>query len=337
VPWVAIYEGEKSVPREVPIQEDVKCPECGGTMRVWRKSSDGRARHFKHIENFSGEGRGGTACESVGESQKHRVWKSFAADRLEQLFDGNVADCRIERELAAPVSGKDRRLGDAVVEFETRDEQLGNGVIIEVQHRNESKDIRKTTADYIAQGFAVVWTDEYDYATDNCRLNEADIRKLARDAVWPEHVPKPREWWGISAFDSIQEEWFEGAPFVEGPAVYINEWGMPTPKEEWENTPWDDRFPEPEDYSTSDCSDTTYSITVPIAQWLLDETGTGYYRQELMDAHAAGIAIRNDKLSAECPDCGTLELHDPLSKGEVGRSTTCRSCGKWYDVEENAG
>ena len=336
MPWVAIYDGEKAVPREVPIREDVECPECGETMRVWRKSSDGKARHFGHIENFSGGGGGGAACESVGESQKHRVWKSFAADRLERLFHGNLKDCEMERELAAPVSGKDRRVGDAVVEFETPDEQLGNGVVIEVQHRNESKDIYETTADYIAQGFAAVWTSEDDYATDHCRLNEADIRKLACDAVWPEHVPKQREWWGISAFDHVEKQWTGKPPAVEVHAEIIKDWVLPTPREQWENTPWAARFRGTESFSTSDPEITKYEITVPLVHWLLDETGSGFYREKLRETHAAGVAIRNNKQPAECPSCGNLELHDPLSRGEVRRSTTCGNCGEWYSVEENA-
>lgn len=339
MPWIAEYEGETVAPREVPSGEDVTCPTCGNTMRVWRESSDGKARHFKHLGKIGkaeGEGGGGTACESVAESNKHKKWKSLAADRLEQLFEGNVAECRMERELGAPVSEKDRRNGDAVMEFESRDDQLGDGVVIEVQHRNESKDILETTSDYAEQGFAVVWTGADDYLVDRCRLTEADVRKRARDAVWPQEVPEQEEWWGVSAFDRIQDGWTSGEPSKEVPAEIVKDWVLPTPAEQWANTPWSARFRGTEGYSTTDDTFRSNHTVIPVVEWLLDDTGTGHYREELKKAHAAGIALREDQLPAVCPHCEMLELHRPLSRGEVGRGSICGNCGEGYDVIENA-
>ena len=73
MPWIAKYGGEEKTPRQVPRGEDVECVTCGDRMRVWSRSSDGRARHFKHIGNM-GHGEGGDyeGCESVSESQQHK-------------------------------------------------------------------------------------------------------------------------------------------------------------------------------------------------------------------------------------------------------------------------
>lgn len=195
MPWIALHEGEKKAPRQVPTKTDVECPVCGDTMRVWSRSTDGKARHFKHIDGMSiSSGGGGSSCESVAESDVHKKWKSLAADALEQAFAGNVAECRMEKTLDAPASEKDSRDGDAVVLFEKRDPVLGAGMVAEVQHKNHSKDIEATTADYIKQGYSVVWLRKDDFAKDRCRLTEIDFRKRARDAVWPDLAPSLSEW-----------------------------------------------------------------------------------------------------------------------------------------------
>ncbi|SDD89210.1 hypothetical protein SAMN05192552_10661 [Natrinema hispanicum] len=195
MPWIAIYEGEKRGPFQVPRKTDVECPTCKGRMRVWRESSDGKARHFKHIDGMgSGGGSSSAACETVAESDKHIKWKNLAAQRLLDEFSDNVGKCRVEMGLKAPISDKDRRVGDAVLLFEERDEQLGRGIVVEVQHKNHTKDIEATTADYVGQDLSIVWTYEDDYAIDRCKLTEIDLRKRAQDAVWPDYAPEESTW-----------------------------------------------------------------------------------------------------------------------------------------------
>lgn len=246
MPWIARYDGEKKGPHQVPEQTDVECLECGELMRVWRRSSDGRARHFKHLGDI-GAGSGGgrtSACDSVAESDIHIKWKSLAVDCLEQAFEGNIETCVMERRLDAPVSEKAHRDGDVVVEFEERDPQLGKGIVAEVQHKHEDKDIEVTTADYIEQNFAVVWLDEGDFANDRCRLTEADLRKRARPKDWPEYVPASSKWqsqnemvardvkvWrNAKAFDDVEY----GAP-----ATLPREWVDEAAQQVWSDTQWE--------------------------------------------------------------------------------------------------
>lgn len=309
MPWIALFDGEKKGAYQVPKRTDVECPECGGRMRVWGKSSDGKARHFKHVDNMGhGEGGGGSGpdCESVGESDKHLKWKNFAAEQLEKEFHGNVAECRVEKELEAPISDKNRRIGDAVLVFEEPDEQLGEGIVVEVQHRNESKDIETTTADYIRQGFAVAWTYQDDYATDRCKLVEVDFRDRARKAAWPEHVIPAYEWSGYTIDTARMFPWrsewetSRAALSNEGLSYPIQsdrvrrarkqildewkianiEWSEPTipvtlpPEfydeaalEIWRNQPWDWLFDHPEPYQIDEPS---VSIRVSLTQEVLD-------------------------------------------------------------------
>jgi len=38
MPWIAVHDGEKKAPRQVPIKTDVDCPECGeclGELPGW--------------------------------------------------------------------------------------------------------------------------------------------------------------------------------------------------------------------------------------------------------------------------------------------------------------
>ncbi|WP_336134242.1 hypothetical protein [Natronomonas amylolytica] len=180
--YTAIYEGEERGAFEVPFQEDAYCIECGARMRVWREAEDGTARHFKEVGNMGGGGGGHAEGCGGGESDDHQKWKNFAAERLTEVFD-NVAEVSVEMPLAAPKTGKELRSADAAVMFEERDNQLGSGLAVEVQHKNESKDIEATTRDYVAQDAAVVWLSGDDFHADGCRLTEADFRKLAEQAV----------------------------------------------------------------------------------------------------------------------------------------------------------
>lgn len=250
MPWIALDNGEKKGPFQVPIRTDVECPTCGGRMRVWGESSDGRARHFKHIgEMGHGEGGGGgAACEAVAESDKHLKWKNLAAERLSEVFNDQLSECRVGMELDAPVSEKGRRVGDVVVLFEGQDSQLGRGLVVEVQYRNHSKDVEETTQDYIAQDLAVVWTNESDYGSDRYQLAEVDLRNRAREVVWPTYVPKADQWWTPEYnHRAHQLKWqnsFRSELVQSGaPATLPPDWVDEKAREIWEAQYWPDLFP----------------------------------------------------------------------------------------------
>jgi len=183
MPWVARYEGEKSGAFEVPHGSDAHCLECGERMRVWRESESGTARHFKHIGEMGDSGGAGSHC-SGGEGDEHRKWKNFAAERLSEVF-GNIAEVAVEKRLAAPHTGKTERYADAAVMFDETDEQLGHGLAVEVQHKNDGKDIEATTRDYLKQGVAVAWLDGSDFWECGCLLDHQSFRERARQKPSP--------------------------------------------------------------------------------------------------------------------------------------------------------
>jgi len=132
------------VPEEVADGETVHCPACSGRMRP----------------------RGGGKCsglgDSAGESDRHRKWKSLAVSGLRARFeDFDIAHCGLECDLdvsKGPSLLTDRR-ADAIIQFADpitrRNLFFGAGVIVEVQHRNDSKDVAAVTADYLKAGYSV--------------------------------------------------------------------------------------------------------------------------------------------------------------------------------------
>ncbi|RLM41310.1 hypothetical protein DVK00_20195 [Haloarcula sp. Atlit-47R] len=153
----------------------------------------------------------------------------------------------MEKRLGAPHSDKKRRFGDAVITFEKRDSQLGRGVVVEVQHKNESKDIDAATADFIEQDYAVVWTDADDFGKHQWRMAEVDVRSRAQEAAWPEWVPSQSEWWQPPySHRAHQQEWhtaWEELPSGEVPATLPPEWYDQKARYLWKQQSWDTLFP----------------------------------------------------------------------------------------------
>jgi hypothetical protein len=196
-------------------------------------------------------GEGTEACESVAESDKHIKWKNLAAGRLLKEFNDNVKKCRVELPLKAPTSDNQRRVGDAVLVFDEVDEQLGEGIVVEVQHKNHSKDIEATTADYISQNYSVVWTDGSDYSKDHFRLAEIDLRKRAQEAAWPGFVPEKDKWWTATYnYQNQQQKWtlrFDSGVFESRvPATLPTDWVDEESKRIWREQCWETIFSPPE-------------------------------------------------------------------------------------------
>jgi len=179
--FTALYDDEERGAWSVPKGEDAYCTDCGDAMHVVSESSDGRARHFRHNPDHSGGGGGGGGC-SGGESDEHKKWKNFAAERLHELFGDRATDrATVEEPLAAPISDKQERAADACVFFENNDRQFGRGLAIEVQHKNKDKDKLAVERDYDRQGVATLWLTGDDFHDDGLRLTELDIRHRVRE------------------------------------------------------------------------------------------------------------------------------------------------------------
>ncbi|WP_254824921.1 hypothetical protein [Haloglomus halophilum] len=250
MPVFGIYQGNRRHVSEVPFREDTQCPECGGRLRKWREASDGTIPHFKHTDAM-GHGEGGrgssSACITVAESEEHKHWKHLAEAKLRALFGERLEFLGQEYRLEAPVSGKEHRDADVAARFVDRDEQFGEGLAIEVQHKNVSKDIQGTTDDYVAQDFAVAWLDSNDFGRYKCKLDETDLRHRTRQAVWPERVP-PRSQWGSApasyrelmqsrSVDKLLKKYEQGAP-----ATLPLEWHDEQARRIWRTQDWESLF-----------------------------------------------------------------------------------------------
>ncbi|MDL0137308.1 hypothetical protein PNP85_13430 [Halobacterium salinarum] len=180
------------VPEETPDGETVYCPACSGRMRL-RGAGDQQARHFMHIENLtdttSSSDCAGIASGSIGESDRHRRLKSLTVSGLRTRFaDFDVADLGLESvvDVSKGPSLLDERRADAIVRFPepitNPNRFFGVGVVVEVQHHNDSKDVATVTADYLAAGYSVYWAHETDYTATRFRTERFE---RAFNERWP--------------------------------------------------------------------------------------------------------------------------------------------------------
>ena len=250
--FTARYEGDIRGAWNVPFQEDAYCLECGERLRIWREFEDAHARHFRHVSNMGGGGGGGNGGCSGGESDDHRMWKNFAAERLHEIFENRAASRpTVEEPMAAPCSDKEKRAADACIFFENRDPQLGRGLAVEVQHRHKNKDTSAVERDYDRQGVATLWLTGDDFTDKGLPMNEVDIRHRVRQQTsicercpkWEllpggysyAEQPATHERLIHSAHDPRDRE-------AKVPATVVADWVLPTPADHWRSTPWRERF-----------------------------------------------------------------------------------------------
>jgi hypothetical protein len=197
MPYEGICNGETKGPRQVHEDATVHCPECEREMHVVKsfERTDGAfvSRHYRHNrrDGVGGSGGGGPSC---GESDTHIKYKSIAASQLENIFAENCWKCEMEYRVHDTVSDADHRDADALLLFDERDEQLGQGIAAEVQYKNKTKDKRAVERDYIENDIATLWLEPDDFGDHRMRLSETDIRHRARETVWPTHVPPRSKW-----------------------------------------------------------------------------------------------------------------------------------------------
>jgi len=374
MPFIARYNGKKQAPNQVPEGEVATCPGCGDNLKVRGPYSDGRASHFWHYESAGGSGGtgGGPDCVTVAESTEHQKWKSLATDRLKYCFGDNARTCRMEMQVDAPHSDREYRQADAIALFDEPDEQLGQGIVVEVQHRNESKDIEATTRDYAALDLATVWADGGDFAENMMQFSEADFRERAQQSVWPGHVPPLGEWVDTPTAQTlfagmVAKLRYQPSPTI--PATIPREFFADRQREAFRETDWSTLFSPPatdeyrkevaESGTTGPVAFDMRSLFRPLPQSLWRQ-----YRSELLsrvETHRAAVAegLQADPYAAVIPVTLPAGVMDGLPKkkvantqsefvntlcpschvtnrrpyyGESKISATCRFCGSWLTV-----
>ena len=238
MPFIGTLDGETVIPEGVENGTDVTCPECGEQMHPWGPSVDGRARHFQHYSDRE-------CITAGGESATHRKLKSIAVSKLRTVFDERAAVCEPEVTLDAPKSDAADRRADALVRFDERDEQLGKGLIIEVQYKNKGKDRRATERDYLAQDYSVVWVTPDDYVDNEIKHTEDSLRFEAREnAIRHFNTFIDNEYYPPARIAHIPGPVLDARPEVA--ATIPKDWVIKSPREHWESQGWDAAFRSPD-------------------------------------------------------------------------------------------
>jgi len=175
MPFTATRDGERILPHEAESSDLIVCPICDDTMSIvaeHRRRGRFIARHFRHQ----------SIDECSSESVPHLRMKAIAFSKLVTTYPS--ADVSIEE----PVGS---RRADVLVKFPEPRYPLGKGIAVEVQHRNNSKDLFATDQDYYDEGFSVLWLSEQHYS-------EYDVATDHVQPVWPKALPQLRGYDGFS-------------------------------------------------------------------------------------------------------------------------------------------
>ena len=277
---IARFEGERVFPADFPntlydantcadsADRRPYCPECGDPVTHVSESIDGREAHFSHCPDSGGAGGGGgCAGSTVAESDEHRAMKSIAVERLEAVFaaDGlTITDSGTERHFAEA-----GRTADGFVEFASRDEQLGSGVVVEVQYKHKSKDVEQTMRDYHNHhDFAVLWLRPEDFDTESPSPEDWRLEFIDAGAVrgrlwlqtWP---PSDLSMWDRSfseefrivehaettimglGFETLREDTSNPMVPAQLPQECVAEYAL----ESWRDRDWESLFNPPPDYT----------------------------------------------------------------------------------------
>lgn len=182
MPFQALHDGQVVWPDEVSTHDRLTCIECGHPMHVTTGYTDTNGvftpRHFGHNPD-----KPVAACHG-GESAPHRVMKYVAKRTLAQ--QDSIATVTEETR----VPGTDR-IGDVVADFTSTGIPHGCGVVCEIQHKHEDKDIERVTNEYLNAGYSVYWLYEHHFSDDHQQV------ELPRPIpVWPHAVPLASFWSG---------------------------------------------------------------------------------------------------------------------------------------------
>lgn len=174
MPQTAELDGKRVFPHQASKNDNLQCPVCGDSMTVvdeHPREGSFVMSHFRH-ENE----------ECPGESKEHLWMKSVACQKLSYLYP----DAKVSTEKSI----EDRR-ADILVEFREPQYPLGKGIAVEVQHKNDSKDITLTDKDYYDEGYSVLWLSQQHYSDEDVSVDHVQ-------PVWPNAVPKIRGYDGVS-------------------------------------------------------------------------------------------------------------------------------------------
>lgn len=165
------------------------------------------ARHFYPVEAAAEDSCPTTRDGWGGESEMHARSGSLAITALEEQFGEQAASItpEVPIDVSSTATTPYSRRADACLRFDGRNPYFGEGLIIEVQYRNQSKDIEGTTHDYLACGYSVAWVDTS--AFEVIRLEYGVVDELFRDDDRPGYAVRDHEYWAFEPRVEASMEW----------------------------------------------------------------------------------------------------------------------------------
>jgi hypothetical protein len=166
--------GDWVIPAESEDSQDYLCPHCDSIVRVrpHKETESYIVRHFFHLNDS-------LACP--GESDIHKMAKQAVKSILTELFsekikEGDVSAIDTEIRLLANQEAREKK-ADAGVIFTEECEPWGRGLLVEIQHKNKSKNIKSTTLNYLTRGYSVLWLSSSMF-TEREQLNKMEFVDL---------------------------------------------------------------------------------------------------------------------------------------------------------------
>ncbi|WP_229109779.1 competence protein CoiA family protein [Halapricum desulfuricans] len=178
------------------------------------------SRHFRHhkqeedIELTKTSGQItlddiGKTGKCPGESDQHLRMKSIAYSRLTEDFQNGTLE--LESRLGD-------RIADVLLSLDEPRYPYGKGIAVEVQYRNEGKDIETVTDHYLQKGFSVAWLYPDDFSN-----YDVDLSGVL--TVWPYALPDRT---GLEGYPDVIR-WLRQE---KQPAVELD---IPIPGEFWQS------------------------------------------------------------------------------------------------------
>lgn len=184
MPFIALIGETRVLPHQASPGTSLTCPACGDAMSLvtaHRRAGAFVARHFRHqVDDTCG-----------GESDSHLRMKLIAFSKLADTYPN--AEVTLEASVGT-------RRADVLVQFPEARFPLGHGIAVEVQHRNNSKDLLATDQDYYDAGYSVLWLSKQHYSGYDVSIDRIQ-------SVWPEALPRLRGYDGLSwPIESIESQ-----------------------------------------------------------------------------------------------------------------------------------
>ena len=185
MPYLAMRPGgDRVLPLDVEDNDEIFCPLCEDSLFV-RRSHYNRGRYVpRHFVHPSGS-------DCPGESNLHAKLKTIAAMKLREIFE--TATISHERK----IPGTDR-IADVVATFSKELHPFGKGFIVEIQHKNDDKEIGPVSQEFLQAGYSVFWAYQSDFEDHDLTFAEHRVRR-----PWPHAVPIVE---GVDGYpDSVQQ------------------------------------------------------------------------------------------------------------------------------------